>query len=276
MKLWCSVIKSGATWLMFNRLEFSIDNHDRAALQNLRVSDADLNYLCRSIINWCLLDTKQSNLQQQQMFTLSSKTFFFFSQETLCLSFSLPVFLSGHPSISHISVPTLSLKAACLSLSTSISSCLSIHFFCSSFIHLCGCLSLSACLSFFVSLSACLSLAVCLSLSLPLCLCQTLLFQCILFKVELMPVKSGGKLLLWSTVNLPLKFHLWLKQRSITSERVFCSDRWWEEITLTSMTGVCAEVRGRIFQGEQKPTFVIFFIISRDLWLDLPSWLKNT
>lgn len=159
-------------------------------------------------------------------------------QQHRCLSCSLPV----RPSIPLGSVPTLSLKAACLSLpvstlpslSTSIS--FSLYFFCTS-------LHPSVWLSF-------VSLSVCLSHSLSVCLCQTLLFQWILFKDELMPVKSGGKLLLWSTLNFPLKFHLWLKLRSITSQRVFCSDRWWEELTLTSMIGVCAEVRHRTFQGE--------------------------
>lgn len=153
-----------------------------------------------------------------------------------CLSCSLPV----RPSIS---VPTLSLKAACLSLpvstlpSLSTSPFFALYFFCTS-LHPSVCLSVS------------LSLYPSPSYSLSVCLCQTLLFQWILFKVELMPVKSGGKLLLWSTLNFPLKFHLWLNLRSITSQRVFCSDRWWEEITLTSMIGVRAEVRHRTFQGE--------------------------
>lgn len=95
---------------MFNTLEFSIDNHNRAALQNLRVLDADVNYLCRSIINRCLLDTKHSVIYNSTdvclVLCLSVHPYPLaqcppsLSRLPVCLFLCLPYHLCLHPSLS--------------------------------------------------------------------------------------------------------------------------------------------------------------------------------
>lgn len=182
------------------------------------------------------------------MFILSEqKDILLFSSHAARLSLSvcsgylfiLPSFyISQHPS-THSGCLTIILSlylSFCLAPSPRLSNYLSIH-------PSRPCLSVRSfpftCLCLFISVCS-LSLSVCPSIS--HCLCQTLLFHWIWSNVEFLLVKSGGKLLLWLTLNFPLRFHLWLKQRSITSQRVFCPDRWWKEITLTSLIGVCAEV----------------------------------
>lgn len=207
---------------------------------------------------------KDQQLTEQKDILLTS------SVETLHLSVSnfRLAFLSGHLSIYLSRYP--------LSVQLSFSSCtypsLSSHLAPS--LCLPNCLSLHPSCPIWICPSVLSCLSVCwfvFSLSFK-CLCSSesdlKLNSCLWKMVKNCCCGRPGKLSSCFTSKT-------LKQWSITSQRVFCPDRWWEEITLTSLIGVCAEVKGGVFQEESTNLLLLFSSQTLEkLCLDLPSWLK--